>query len=412
MAIDGVPKELALELAQAAGIVDFVETGTYKGDTTRWAAENFERVITIEAYKPRYTKTKSALKALKNITLVNDDSRNLYKHMPEGAAVLWLDAHWCGDYEKSLGTPGECPLIDELYAVRESDIILIDDARLFTSPPPRPHDPAQWPDLASVRLALPGRYIAIYNDVIIAVPQKHAPIVRKHTKKYDALHTVCLTSNKYIGLVPGFCYLYLKTIGEGVPCTVVRYDEKPAKQAPVFAQFAIGMQSDYTWSEGLLRYLDYYNDDLILLMLEDYWMTGADIAGLRAAWKWMQEHGEIDKLDLSGDRMKFAHEATSEKIGDYELVKASKDAQFLTSLQAAIWRVDFLRSALEPTENPWQFEKKGSKRVAGKCVVMGTNPPMLQYVNACGGEGNKPGEVDHKKVPASMFNELQGRRII
>lgn len=413
MAIDGVPKPLTLALRDAGQFSAFVETGTYKGDTTRWAAGEFASVTTLEAYKPRYTKTKSGLKDLSNVRFVHDDSRNLVNYLPDVPAILWLDAHWCGDYEKSLGTDGECPLIEELAAVRPGDVVLIDDARLFINPPPRPHDPKQWPTMEQIRKALHGRYTVLVKDVIVSVPLSLAPVVRKHLGVSEKMEAVVLTSNAYVGLIPAFCYRYLATIGAALPCTIVRYDKAPLKQAGNFKQFAIGKQADFTWSAGLLRYLEYHNDDHILLMLEDYWLTGADSAALSAAWQMMKANPGIDKFDLSGDMVKREHDALpGDTLLGYPLFKARPEAQFLTSLQAAIWRTDFLRSALRPSENPWQFEKKGTRRVTKKCTVFGTQKPILSYVNACGGEGHKPGELDYGKIPNWMLTELRERRLV
>ena len=39
---------LALALAQAGGLKLFVETGTFQGDSLRWASQHLERVWTVE----------------------------------------------------------------------------------------------------------------------------------------------------------------------------------------------------------------------------------------------------------------------------------------------------------------------------------------------------------------------------
>lgn len=168
-------------------VLVFVETGTYKGDTTLWAASQFKRVVTIEAFEWRYNKTKESLPALKNVKFILGDSRiELAKVLLKEPvpAILWLDAHWKNNYEESLGTPGECPLIDELKAIREDDFILIDDARLFSNEPRLPRDENQWPSLDEIKSMLPGRYIVVWEDVIIAVPQKAETFLREAMSKY------------------------------------------------------------------------------------------------------------------------------------------------------------------------------------------------------------------------------------
>src|SRR5262249_21242559 len=116
-----------------------------------------------------------------NIQFRHGDSRTLLGEILGGLggpAVLWLDAHWCG--EGTFGPAAECPLLDELGWVDRSHpghVIMIDDARLFLAPPPAPHRAEDWPDLLQVCTALTAgpvpRYAALYEDVIVAVPADH-----------------------------------------------------------------------------------------------------------------------------------------------------------------------------------------------------------------------------------------------
>ena len=59
-------------------------------------------------------------------------------------------------------------------AGREGDIILIDDARLFLSAPPAPHQASEWPTLTDIVHALDAAkgevYMQIIDDIIIVVP--------------------------------------------------------------------------------------------------------------------------------------------------------------------------------------------------------------------------------------------------
>jgi hypothetical protein len=73
------------------------------------------------------------------------------------------------------GQEDECPILDELSLIfaqgLNSFAILIDDARLFTAPPPRPHDSKQWPRIDEIAKKLPnGLAMYIYDDVIYILP--------------------------------------------------------------------------------------------------------------------------------------------------------------------------------------------------------------------------------------------------
>lgn len=183
----GCPQKLVMALKYRHGVRIFVETGTYKGQTATWAAEHFSRVISIEGYEPRFRKTAAALAGKHpHLRLVFGDSRKELKRViaPWGEPLLfWLDAHWCGEGAHDSGG-NECPLREELAAINAhpvaaEHIILIDDARLFQSPPPYPHDPTQWPSEREVYaiLSLHPRFIVISQDVIIAVPMRWQGVV-------------------------------------------------------------------------------------------------------------------------------------------------------------------------------------------------------------------------------------------
>jgi hypothetical protein len=176
----GVLREMVLSLAAQAKIQNFVETGTYQANTALWAAGQFRHAYTIEAAKVLYDAAVTKFGSVPNLHFSFGDSRQCLKTIQEsldGPALYWLDAHWSGG--PTFGQNNECPLLSEIEQVNlgsSDSIILIDDARLFLSPPPRPHDPDQWPDLLTVLSALavprPRRYIIVHQDVIVAVPPK------------------------------------------------------------------------------------------------------------------------------------------------------------------------------------------------------------------------------------------------
>ncbi|WP_293335749.1 FkbM family methyltransferase [Microcoleus sp. CAWBG58] len=174
----GPPTEIIYKLKQAYGINNFIETGTYQGHTAYWASQVFEQVFTIEYSQDIYQKVTEKYGHIKNIDFLYGDTRNLLQNTVsqlESPSLFWLDAHWSGGL--TYGESDECPLLAEIEIINRSDcehFILIDDARLFLSPPPPPHSPQQWPDISNIlNLLNPGknsRHIVIVDDVIIAVP--------------------------------------------------------------------------------------------------------------------------------------------------------------------------------------------------------------------------------------------------
>jgi hypothetical protein len=172
----GPPEYLLEKIAAEFGVDTFVETGTYKGETAVWASRHFRQVYTIENYRPTYDQTVKTHGHLRNVEFLYGHSASTLPavlHKLAGDSIFWLDAHWMG--EGSYGEADECPVLNEIRLLNESGhthFILIDDARLFLSPPPLPHALAQWPAVGELiaELDRKPRYTIIDDDVLISVP--------------------------------------------------------------------------------------------------------------------------------------------------------------------------------------------------------------------------------------------------
>jgi hypothetical protein len=173
----GIPKELVLFIKDEFQIANFVETGTFEGNTTVWASEHFQKCVTIENSKPVYERTIANHGHIAKIQFLFGNSATELKPVIEklnGNSLFWLDGHWSG--WDTYGEEDQCPILKELEQVgtRPSDFLLIDDARLFLAPPALPNRADQWPTVDEVISAIhkfnPEHYITVYEDVIVAAP--------------------------------------------------------------------------------------------------------------------------------------------------------------------------------------------------------------------------------------------------
>ena len=189
----GIPKDIVRQIANMVEINNFVETGTYIGDTSFWASSIFDNVFTIEIDPEMSEKAASRLKSIKNIEVITGNSLKIIPDLLQkidGLTLFWLDGHYSG-----LGTGGvdfECPLMHEIEAISVLDepIIFIDDARLFMGPLPEPHKSNQWPRIDEIFHALwikfPNNSTTIHDDVIICVPEEVRKIIDiDWNNKYD-----------------------------------------------------------------------------------------------------------------------------------------------------------------------------------------------------------------------------------
>jgi FkbM family methyltransferase len=192
--------ELVRRLQGALPLRVFVETGTFQGDTAELVAPHFERIYTIELSEALHARASARLQKLPNVACLQGDSSATLRKiraLHAGKGVLyWLDAHWCGP--ETAGQANECPLLTELDAIGPLDAhsaVLIDDARLFLAPPPRPHDASHWPSIDAVVESLRAigqrHQLWVINDVMIFAPRPaSATIVEYGQSRGLDLHTL------------------------------------------------------------------------------------------------------------------------------------------------------------------------------------------------------------------------------
>lgn len=175
----GLNRDLALNLRNQYHLKTFIETGTYRGESAFWAAGEFDQVITIESDEKRWRRVHQAAAALPNLLALHGDSRvelpRVLKKIKE-PALFWLDAHLAGYTKQGWINNDQCPLVDELKAVRDcgvKHVVLIDDANWFIGKPDFEHDPAQFPRLEEIRALLPGYVIPKYVgwNTLVCLPE-------------------------------------------------------------------------------------------------------------------------------------------------------------------------------------------------------------------------------------------------
>ena len=175
-----IPVELMFAMKHRYGLQQFIETGTYQGQSAMLALAQFDTVTTCDIDPAKIDRLKDLrLPVPKRLLAICGNSPEVLSVLfddPECLpALVWLDAHWSEG--PKLGP--ECPLLDELRAIggtRGRHVILIDDARLFENPPPPPHDPSQWPTFAQIEATCrelgPTDIVEVFGDVIVVRPQK------------------------------------------------------------------------------------------------------------------------------------------------------------------------------------------------------------------------------------------------
>lgn len=156
------------------GTRTLIETGTFRGDMLYAMKSHFDRLISIELSPELANKARARFKKDPQIEIVNGDSGKMLKSILQGVSqptLFWLDGH----YSSGVTARGDLdtPIVAELRTVFDhpitSNVILIDDARLFNGTDDYP----TIPELQEiVRKLKPDYSFSVRNDVIRIHPQR------------------------------------------------------------------------------------------------------------------------------------------------------------------------------------------------------------------------------------------------
>jgi len=168
-----------LQMQRIYKINILIETGTFMGEMVKAMAPYFKKILTIELSTEIYTETSKNLSHLHNISFLQGDSTNvlpeILKNITEPAS-FWQDENYSAvitTHDKK-----DTPIVEELNSIKtslykNSHVILIDDARLFTENSEHNDYPTLQELNEWVTLNMPNSSLTIENDIIMIIPKKY-----------------------------------------------------------------------------------------------------------------------------------------------------------------------------------------------------------------------------------------------
>lgn len=160
-----------------------------------------------------------------------------------------------------------------------------------------------------------------------------------------------------------FCWdSFIYYFGKHVDCTFPKFfcTEEKFTTYEGFDSMCVGKGE---WSDRLIRILEAVESEFVFYIQEDIWARAPinldSIPGLVAA-------GDLHCLHVQANCGYYDYSSRVAGINIF-----SPTSKYLLNHKPALWRRDFLLSCLEPGENPWENEVRGTKRLQdrGGCRI-------------------------------------------
>jgi hypothetical protein len=224
---------------------------------------------------------------------------------------------------------------------------------------------------------------------------------------------IVTTSDKYLPVLRLFVHQYHKYWNPHAPVLIAGYAQ-PEFDLPEYMSFvSLGEQKDYPfpkWSNALIALLRDIEDEVIVLMLDDYLLARpVDTRNVQILADYARQFGYVLKIDLCADRLyAYGADLNYGTVGHIDLIKSMPGSPYHMSLWPGIWRRDNLLRVLVPNESPHDIELIGTTRLSHiqDLLVLGTRNMPLQI--ALGLRGGNSTNLNTSELQPQDVEALRG----
>ena len=184
------------------------------------------------------------------------------------------------------------------------------------------------------------------------------------------MRVIVSTCDSYVWVTPAFLHFYRKNWPDNPYTTEFVTETIEVPEAPTFCAGKL------PWADRMITYLDSYNEDRFIFLVEDYIIREpVDTALVKRAVSLCVGDIGCVRLQPHDHQSCYLIDAGIEGFKEYPL-----DKPYSVSLQVSVWQKEFFLEFIRKGENIWQTETEGSKRVhASKKRVLWADTPAINY---------------------------------
>lgn len=244
------------------------------------------------------------------------------------------------------------------------------------------------------------------------------------------------TSDWYNPLVPAFAWLFNRFWSDSQEVVILCYTPPACELPGNFSVHSLGDPTEFgnhqpewspgsrgrrfgepyptpKWSDSLKRWIDRVEDEVFILLQIDYFIhRNVNHRQIEILQKYLP-HPDVVKIDLSADRYHNPHHHFASEDG-FEVLVSDQKSRYRSSLQAAIWKRDYLAGLLKPGRSPWDFEKAAMyEQMDDGGLILGVAQPELgpvPYLNVYGGGHTNWEQLS--KLDGEILEELREQGMI
>lgn len=199
------------------------------------------------------------------------------------------------------------------------------------------------------------------------------------------MHVFIYSSDKTQWSLRPFAYLFNRYYSREITVKVFGNTQPPFALPDNFVFESVGpFKPVEEWTTDLIEALNAIPDDVICLMMDDYWLNRqVDSNAVRWCYEYMLTHPEVARFDLCTDRLYAAGARDCTKINYLDVIISDPQSPYHFSYQASLWQRQALLDCVEPHETPWDSEMRGDTRLRGLgALVLGTRQGPMRYTIA------------------------------
>lgn len=197
---------------------------------------------------------------------------------------------------------------------------------------------------------------------------------------------VCAASDKYLSALRIFAHLLNKYWIPNPQVVVCGFASPSYKLPDNFEFVSMGDQRDYPfdkWSDAMYKFLNQIDDEVFVLMLEDYFITRpVDTRAIKILYDYMLQFRYVIKIDLCIDRLYASGvDLNYGSVAYIDLIKSMPESPYHMSLMTGMWRKEHLLRTMQPNESPHDLEILGTTRLSRDqdVIVLGTRQSPVKH---------------------------------